>query len=320
MRRRDLLLLGVGLAGITRAASAEERVARIAVVTTGDAIPLRYFDQAMRRLGWIEGRNLVVTRRLTGNDADRRSQVAAELVAMSPDVIVAGGMLDTIPLRAQTRTIPIVILVGSNLVAGGLIESMARPGGNVTGAATFLAELDAKRIEVLHELLPGATRVAMLADPRYPGAEQRLAEATAVARTLGIETVPRVVTTIEEVEAAFAAAAAAGDHAMLVQMNALVFENRTLVAALAQRLRMPAIYELREFVEAGGLVAYGPLWRENFERGAVLVDKILKGAKPAELPIELPTRYHLSLNQQAAAALGFAFPSLLLDRADEVIE
>jgi putative ABC transport system substrate-binding protein len=321
MKRRDLLLAATVVAVARRVAAQETpRRAHIGFIVTGEAYPHQSFDEAMRRLGWVEGRNLTVERRVTGGDPERRKAAAAELIAANPDVIVAAGILDALPVHAQTRSIPIVVITGRDLVETGLADSLAHPGGNVTGIANLGAELDGKRLQLLHELLPSATRISLLAYGKLPRSAARATATEAMARSLGLKITARPVSAAEEIDAAFAASAADHDQGILVEAGAPMVEKLPRVVALAMQYRLPAIYENREFVENGGLFSYGQVYRENFERAAALVDKILKGAKPADLPVEQPTRFELVINLNIANALGLTVPSSILARADEVIE
>jgi putative ABC transport system substrate-binding protein len=242
------------------------------------------------------------------------------LVATNPDVIVAAGTLDAQPVLALTRTIPIVVIRGQDLVEMGLVNSLARPGGNVTGIVVRGEELDGKRLELLHELMPAAARISVLGYTRGPRSAPRAAAIEALARPLGMRVTARIVSEVGEIDGAFAASAADHDQAVLVQGSSLMFENQPRLVALAARYHLPAIYQLREFVDSGGLLSYGDATRENFERAASLVDKILKGAKPADLPVEQPTRFELVVNLGTAKALSLTVPPSILARADEVIE
>jgi len=274
----------------------------------------------MRRLGWIEGRNLVVERRVTGEDPERRRTAAGELIEDNPDVIVAAGLIDALAVHASTRTIPIVVIGGSDLLEEGLAASLARPGGNVTGVVVLRGELDGKRLELLRELMPAATRVSYLAYARLPRSVARATAVEALARPLGVRGAARPVSEAGELDGVFAATAADHDQGILVEGGAVFGENRPRVLALAAQYRLPAVYERREFVEEGGLLSYGQVFGENLERAAALVDKILKGAKPADLPVEQPTRFELVANLKTAKALGLTVPPSILARADEVIE
>jgi putative tryptophan/tyrosine transport system substrate-binding protein len=294
--------------------------AHIGFIVTGEAYPRRWFDEAMQRLGWVEGRNLVVERRVTGEDPERRKTAAAELIAANPDVIVAAGIVDALPVHAQTRMLPIVVISGRDLVEAGLAGSLAHPGGNVTGIVNLGAELDGKRLELLHELVPAATRISFLAYARLPRSAPRAAAMEALARPLGVRVTARPVSEAAEIDGAFTAIVADHDQAMLVEGGAVISQNRPRVIALAAQYRLPAIYENREFAESGGLLSYAQVFRENFERAAALVGKILKGAKPADLPVEQPTRFELIVNLMTARALDLTVPPSILARADEVIE
>jgi len=274
----------------------------------------------MRHLGWVEGRNLAVERRITGENPERRKVAAAGLIAANPDVIVAAGLIDALPVHALTGTVPIVVIGGTDLVEEGLADSLAHPGGNVTGIVTLRGELDAKRFELLRELLPAATRMSYLAYSRLPRSVARTTTIEALARLHGVQITARPVSEVGELDAAFAASAAERDQGIMVESGPPMVENRPRVLALAAQYRLPAVYEWREFVEEGGLLSYGQVFQENLERAAALVDKILKGAKPADLPIEQPTRFELVVNLKTAAALGLAVPQRILALAADVIE
>lgn len=320
-RRRELLF-GVAATAVGRRAAAQEapKNAHIGFIVTGERFPRRDFDEAMRRLGWVEGRNLTVERRVTGEDTERRKTAAAELIAAHPDVIVAAGLIDALPVHALTRTIPIVVIGGPDLVEEGLVDSLAYPGGNVTGIVTLRGELDGKRLELLHELVPAATQISFLAYARLPRSAARAAAIEALASPLGLRVTKRLVGEAGELDAAFAVAAAGHDQGILVESGAVIVENLPRVIALAAQYRLPAVYEWREFAESGGLLSYGQVKRLDSERAAALVDKILKGAKPADLPVEQPTRFELVVNLKTARSLGLTIPPAILARADEVIE
>ena len=294
--------------------------ARIGFIVTGEGFPRRWFEEAMARLGWVEGRSLTVERRITGEDPERRKTAAAELIAGNPDVIVAAGLIDALPEYALTRTIPIVVIGGPDLVEEGLANSLAHPGGNVTGIEILRGELDGKRLELLRELVPAAARMSFLAYAKLPRSLARATAVEALARPLGLRVNKRLISEAREIDDAFAAIAAEQDQGILVESGALLFENQRRVTALAAQYRLPAVYEWREFVESGGLLSYGQTRRENSERAAALVDKILKGARPADLPIEQPTRFELVVNLKTAQSLGLTIPPSILARADEVIE
>ncbi len=280
-------------------------------------MPRHFFDEALARLGWIEGKNLTIERRFAGSAGEQEGRAAAELVNWHPDVIVALGTIDAKPVLALTRAIPIVVVTSADPVGQGLAASLARPGGNVTGTAAITVELFPKLLELVHELIPEAGRVSVLGDPRNPG---YVKPPVSVGEALGLTITIRLASRPEELDTAFAAAAADGDRAMVVQFSALSFEERWRVTALAARFRLPAVYPLRDYADAGGLLSYGPVLRDNFERAAALVDKILRGASPADIPIEQPTHFELVVNLKTAKELGLTIPRLILGRADEVIE
>jgi ABC-type uncharacterized transport system substrate-binding protein len=290
--------------------------ARLGWLAHGDIMPRHFFDDALVRLGWIEGKNLKIERRFAGSAGERLTTAAAELVAQHPDVIVALGIADAQALLQQTHAIPIVLVLATNdVIRQGLAGSLAHPGGSVTGAISIAGDLVPKLVELAHELIPGARRVSVLIDPRKdPEPDARVGAA------IGIKLVSRHATRPDELDTAFAAASSDGDQAIVVQFNAITIEERARVIALASRFRLPAIYAMREFIEAGGLISYGPVIRDNFERAAALVDKILRGARPADLPIEQPTKFELVINLKTAKALGLTVPQSIFTRADEVIE
>jgi len=318
MKRREFLLATAMLAPAW-SAPAQQRPAhaRIGWSAHGDTLPRHFFDEALAGLGWVEGKNLEVKRRFSGSAGAEESSVAADLVAWRPDVIVAAGTIDALPLLALTRTIPIVVITSPDPVRQGLAATLAHPGGNVTGTAAVTTDLFPKLLEFVHDLVPGVSRVSVLGDPRNPG---YLKLPPSAGEALGLTIVARHASRPEELDEAFAVAAADGDQAMVVQFSALSFEERWRVCGLAARFRLPSVYPVREYAAAGGLLAYGPPLRYNFERAAVLVDKILRGTKPADIPIERPTKFELVINLKTARALGLAIPQALLARADEMIE
>jgi putative ABC transport system substrate-binding protein len=273
----------------------------------------------LRHLGWVEGRNLIIERRFADSE-ESYHKAAAELAAAGPDVLFGAGAPDVAALLTQTHRIPIVFAAASDPVALGFVESLGRPGGNVTGVSTMTPELELKQLELLRELLPEARRVAMLRDAKNPGSESRLAIDMKSAPSLGLTLVPRQIRGLAEIEGAFSATAAERDDAIHVEFSGATLIERGHIVALASRYRLPAIYGVRPYAEAGGLLAYGPIYAENFRRAATLVDKILRGAKPSELPVEEPTRFELVINAKSAKELGLTVPLSLITRADEVIE
>jgi putative ABC transport system substrate-binding protein len=319
MRRRDLLAGSIVVLSASWAAAQQPAPAhvRIGWLAHGDTMPRHFFDEALARLGWVEGKNLSIQRRFGGSGGEKMAEAAAELVAWHPDVIVALGTIDAHPVLELTRTIPIVVVTAADPVKQGIAASLARPGANVTGTALGNGELVPKLLELVHELIPASGRVSVLGDPRSPG---NVEVPASVAMALGETIVARRASRPDELDTAIAAAAADRDRAMVVQMSPVSFEERWRVVALAARFRLPTVYPLRDYVEAGGLLSYGPVIKDNFDRAAALVDKILRGARPADLPFEQPTHFELLVNLKTANALGLTIPPLILARADEVIE
>lgn len=317
MRRRQFLAVLSGLVVAVPAAAQQPRSgARVGWLAHGDAMPRHFFEEALARLGWIEGKNLVLERRFVGSAGERLAADVAELVGLQPDVIVALGLSDARAVLGLTRAIPIVLVTaGKDVVEQGMAASLARPGGTVTGTLSIAGELVPKQVELAHELIPGAGRVSVLIDPRKDPEPE-----ASIGKALGLTIISRHASLPDELDAAFAAAASDGDKAVVVRFSAITVEERERLASLAARFRLPAVYSLREHVEAGGLISYGPVLRDNFERAAALVDKILRGASPADLPIEQPTKFELVINMKAAKALGLAVSPAILARADEVIE
>jgi putative ABC transport system substrate-binding protein len=272
----------------------------------------------LREKGWIEGKNLLVEYRYAG---DRLPALAAELVALTPELIIASGPQPALALKSATTTIPIVFVGVFDPVAIGLVQSLAHPGGNVTGLATYApGDFVAKRIEILQELVPGASKIAILANPTNPMQMQVLAdEVPRTAGKLGVALPVVEATKAEELDTAFASAAAQRADAMIVFGDYVTIFEAPRVIALAAKHHLPAIYLFRQFAN-GGLVVYGPQLPDIWRRAGSYVDKILKGAKPSDLPVEQPTKFELVINMKTAKALGLTVPPSLLVRADEVIE
>ena len=277
------------------------------------------FLQELYHLGWMEGQNITVEYRWAEGNAGRLPALAAELVRLPVDVMVVA---DTSAIRAAqqaTTTIPIVILSVGDPVTGGFATSLARPGGNITGMGGLVAELSGKLFELLTEAVPGVTRVAVLVDPRNPTTESMVRDVESAAQMLGVQLQVLEVRDPGQFERAFDAATQKGAGALLVLSAVLFGTNQSQIAALAVKRRLPAIFSQRPFAEAGGLMAYGPRIPDLWRRVAALVDKILKGAQPADLPVEQPMRFELVINLKTAAALGLTIPPTLLFQADEVI-
>ena len=301
------------------------RVYRIGILSGGSAMTSRRFPEAfkegLRELGWVEGQNIVVETRFADGKLDRLADLAADLVRLKVDVIVAGPSPSARAAKNATATIPIVMTGVGFPDELGLVASLARPGGNVTGVAFSVGpEIFGKGLELLKEVAPKLRRVAILSNPRNPGHTVAIRNVKDAARSLGLQ--PLFMETVgpEELDGAFTAMARERVAALLVVTDPLFVAQRAQVADLAARIRRPAVYSVREFVEAGGLMSYGPSLIAQYRRAAVFVDKILRGTKPADLPVEQPTKYELAINLKTAKALGLTIPDSLLQRADELVQ
>jgi putative ABC transport system substrate-binding protein len=281
----------------------------------------KVWRDSLRDHGWIEGKNLIIDYRSAEGHAERVPPLAAELVALKPDLIVGPSPQVAVALKSATDTIPIVFVAVFDPVATGLVQSLSRPGGNVTGLATYApGDWIAKRIEILRELIPGASKIALLTNPSNPTHRLVLAnELSSTARNMDVALPVVEATTADELDAAFAAAAAQQADAIIVFGDNLITQEAPRVTALAANHHLPAIHLFRQFA-TGGLIVYGPDFADIFHRAGDYVDKILKGAKPADLPVEQPTKFELIINTKTAKALGLSVPTSLLVRADEVIE
>jgi putative ABC transport system substrate-binding protein len=274
----------------------------------------------MREHGYVDGQNVVVERRFGDNRAERISEIAAELVRLKVDVIVTSSDVGIAAVRQQTQTIPIVMANSSDPVGTGFVASLARPGGNVTGGTGISSELSAKRLELLKEVVPGLSRVAIMWNPDLRGAVFEYKETASAARALRLQLQAVEVSRADDFDRAFSALTTGRAEALIVVPSPLAFANRGQITSLAQKHRLPTLYGQREYVDAGGLIAYGSNLADAWRRAATFVDKILKGAKPGELPIEQPTKFELVINLKTAKALGLTIPPSLLRRADEVIQ
>jgi putative ABC transport system substrate-binding protein len=322
MRRRELITLIGGAAVVWPLAAAAQpaaKVHRIGLLRVGPPPPsfIEPFRQGLSQLGYVEGQNIVIEYGL-GRSAEQLPEIAADLLRRKVDVLVASGTPSVLPARNATRTTPVVFVAGIDPIAIGLVASLARPGGNVTGLTALNADLTGKRFELLKEILPMLSRVAFLSRPANPGHAQYVREAEHAARALGIRLQVLPVRGPNEFEEAFSGVAGVG---AIVQVDDAVFtSHRAALVELAARHRLPAVYGTKEFVELGGFVALGPAYSGLYRRAATYVDKILKGAKPADLPVEQPTKFELVINLKTAKTLGLDVPPALLARADEVIE
>jgi putative ABC transport system substrate-binding protein len=328
VRRRDFITLlgGAAAAWPSVAPRAQERTRHIAVLLPAAAEDSRFqsflgaFLQELTRLGWTDGRNVRLDTRFTAANAAEIRKHAAELVALAPDVIVAHGDSTVGPLLRATRTVSVVFPVVADPVGAGYVESLARPGGNATGFLSFEYSLGAKWLELLKEIAPSMTRVAVLRDPALAAGTGQFGVIQAVGQALRVEVNPVSMRDAGEIERAVAAFAQSPNGAMIVTASGLANIHRDLIVTLATRHKLPALYYERFFAAAGGLISYGPDYIDQFRRAAGYVDRILKGEKPADLPVQAPTKYELVVNMKTAKALGLTVSQSLLARADEVIE
>jgi len=327
MKRRDFITLLGGAVAWPFAAHAQQgdRMRRIGVLmylpaddAEGQA-RLAALTQALERLGWSDGRNLRIDTRWANADDIRRH--AAELAALAPDVLLAGtGTATVAPLLEATRTVPIVFVSVIDPVGAGFVASLAQPGGNATGFTIYEYGMSGKWLELLKEIAPRVTRVAVLRDPAVASGIGQFGAVQAVAPSLGVELSPVDVRDAGEIERAVTAFARGSNGGLIVTGTALAFVHRDLIISLASRHRLPTVYWNRRFVPVGGLISYGPDTIDPFRRAAGYVDRILKGEKPADLPVQAPTKYELVINVKTAKALGLDVPETVLARADEVIE
>jgi len=277
--------------------------------------------QGLQKIGYVEGQNLDIEYRWAEGQFDRLAPLAADLVNRQVAVIVAtGGPAPALAAKAATSTIPIVFNVGADPVKLGLVASFNRPGGNVTGVSFFVAELDAKRLGLLHELVPDAKRIAVLLNPKNPNAGPQLSDITEAADTLGLHISVLHAATVEDLDSVLANSPSADTGALLVGADAFFNSRRNQIVGMIARRRLPAIYEVREFVAAGGLMSYGTSLVDAYHQVGVYTGRILAGEKPDELPVVQPTRFEMVVNLKTAQALGVTIPPALLATADEVIE
>ncbi len=327
-RRRFVGLLSGAAAAWPHAARAQqpERPRRIGVLmgTAADdpegRARMAAFLHALQQFGWTDGRNLRIETRWAAGSADALRKYAAELVAIAPDVILAPGSPALGSLLQATRAVPIVFVHVADPVGAGFVDSLARPGGNVTGFIIFEYGIGAKWLELLKQVAPGVKRAAVVRDPALAVGIGQWGAILAVAPSFGVEVSPINVRDAGEIERATTAFARSSNAGLIVTGSALAALHRNLIIALAARHRLPAVYFERYFVTGGGLISYGPEIVDQFRRAAGYVDRILKGTKPADLPVELPTKYELAINLKTAKALGLSVPDAILVAANEVIE
>jgi len=330
-RREFITLLGGATVWpLAARAQQRERMRRIGVLigSAADAdtddrdaqARLAAFLQGLAQLGWTDGRNVRIEIRRGGGDAEHIRQYAAELVALAPDVILTSGAAPTSPLLQATRSVPIVFTGLVDPVGAGVVDSLARPGGNATGFILFEYGLSGKWLELLKQIAPGVTRAAVIRDPAISSGIGQFGAIQSVAPLFDVELSPVNVRDAGEIERAVAAFARPANGGLIATASALTVVHRDLIIALAARHKLPAVYHRRLFVNSGGLISYGPDIIDQFRQAAGYVDRILKGEKPADLPVQAPTKYELVVNLKTAKALGLEIPSSVLARADEVIE
>jgi putative ABC transport system substrate-binding protein len=323
MKRREFIATTTALFVSPRRPLAQGTPRRIGTLNPApDNLAVRkVFRDSLRDHGWIEGKNLIIDSRSTEGHDERLPALAAELVALKPDLLVGIAPQAALALKSATATIPIVFVAVFDPVAIGLVQSLSRPGGNVTGLATYApGDFLAKRIEIFRELIPGASKIALLVNPGNPMSRLTLAEAPSTAQSMGVALPIVEATTVEELDTAFASAAAQHADAMIVLADpATTNREGPRVTALAANHHLPAIYLFPQFAP-GGLIVYGPDIADLFRRAGDYIDKILRGTKPADLPVEQPTKFELIINMKTAKTLGLTVPPSILVRADQVIE
>ena len=325
MIERRTLLIGLAVLAAPSIAIAQQpaaKVPRIGVI--GDQSPkeprIEAFRQGLRELGYIEGKNIVIEYRYAYGVVDRFAELTAELLALKVDVLVVGGAVTAHTAKNQTTTVPIIFAIAGDPVGTGLVTSLSRPGGNVTGLSALITETSSKQLELLKAIAPKISRVAILINPVNSGSRLAVTRTREAARALALDVQVVEVRRRNELASAFAALTAWRAGAVLVVPDPMFGNELIEISRLAATYQLPAIYNRREFAEAGGLLAYGPSYSDNYRRAATYVDKILRGAKPADLPVEQPTRFELVINLKTAKLFGITIPQSVLVRADEVIE
>jgi putative ABC transport system substrate-binding protein len=326
MKRRDFIKLLSGAAvtwSITARAHPPRKISQVGFLAGGSLTANKHiyeaFRQGLREVGYVEGQNIKLEVRSANGHLERMPELVNQLVRLKVDVLVVANSPGALAAKNATRTIPIVMFAGDP-VGLGLVASLARPGGNITGLSYFNAELHGKRLQFMTQLIPGLTRVAVLKNPAVAIHAIFWQQIEAAAKKLGLKPQPIEVSGVKDFEPAFAAAKQGRAQALLALDDPLTVSYRSRIVDLAANNRLPAMYGFREFPDAGGLMSYGADFVILFRRAATFVDKILKGAKPAELPVEQPTRFELVINLKAAKALGLTVPPSLIARADQVIE
>ena len=325
MKRRDFIVGGSAAVVLSAPARAEKSTKRPTIGFLGAASPelagpwVAAFVKRLGELGWTEGRNVAIEYHWAEARTERYSEIATELANRKVDVIVTWASAPVLAAKRVTTTIPIVFAAQMDPVGAGVVASLARPGGNVTGMSIQQTDTAGKRIELLREALPRLARLAVMANSSAPGAMIEMREVATTARTLGLEVIPIEVSQAGEVFSSIESIRDRAD-ALYVATDPLIFSNRIAINEMAQRQRTPTIYGSREYVDAGALMSYGPNWIDLFRHAAEQVDKILRGTKPADIPVQQPTKFDLVVNLRTAKALGLEIPPSLLARADDVID
>ena len=326
MRRRGFIcLIGAAATVWPLAARAQQLVKQRTIGFLGSSTPsamsqwVAAFVQRLRDLGWIEGGTVTIEYRWAEGRSSRAAEIAAEFIQLKVDVIVTYGTSSVLAAKQATSVIPIVFAAANDPVGAGLVASLARPDGNVTGLSVQQVDAAGKRLELLREIFPGLRRLAILANVGNPGAALEMGEAQVVARTLGLEVTTIEIRRGEDIAPGFDALKSQAE-ALYVCTDPLVITNRARIQTSAMGARLPTVYNSREYVETGGLMSYGPNFLDQWRRTAEIVAKILRGAKPSDIPVEQPTKFDLVLNLTTAKVLGLTIPSTLIARADEVIE
>jgi putative tryptophan/tyrosine transport system substrate-binding protein len=327
MRRRDLTVLfvvGAALWPLHIYAQQSRKIPRIGVLLPGTpasfSLRTKAFLEGLKQLGYIEGRTIEIEWKWGDDRLDTLSRLAADLVGSNVDVIVTGGTSAAKALKATTRTIPIVMAIVADPVAAGLVDNLARPGGNATGFSIVAPELGTKRLELLKEIVPNLPSIAVLSNAKNPQSKIEMEQMQTAAQAMALQLHQVEISTEDELDNAFAAMNRAAVQALIVLTDPILFSQRKRIVDLASKYKLPAVYSFQGFVEEGGLMSYGPSDADLFRRAAGFVDRILKGAKPSELPVEQPTKFDLAVNLATAKTLGLKVPPSILAIADDVIE
>ena len=316
-----LAILAAPLVGEAQQTGKVPRIGFLAAVShSANSARFEAFRQGLRELGYVEGKDVSIEWRYADGNPDRLPALAAELVHLKVDVIVTGGSTATRPAKEATSTIPIVMAQDTDPVGNGFVASLARPGGNITGLATLASQLSGKQLELMKEIVPKLSRVAVLGTSTRSGNAESLRETELAAGALGVKLQYFDILAPRDIETAFQAARKGRVDAVVVLTSPFATSHRTRFTGLAAKNRLPAVYDRTEFVEDGGLITYSVSSTDLFRRAAVYVDKILKGAKPADLPVEQPTKFELVINLKTAKALGLTIPQSILARADQIIQ